>query len=202
MAYQTTCNYKEEILPWQSYIPKQAKHLIIGTFPTEPRKRKYNFFYPNTNNCFWEVLFAITNSQPTCFEGDNAVLERKKQLDSLSLGITDMGEKVLRHGNSSLDSGIFPVKFMDVFHILDTHPTINKLIFTSSSGQNSVEGWFRSYCKLNDMSFPKLKGKNPKKFQFLGYSRPLEIVSVHSTSGAAGRSFKELVDMYNQEITK
>ena len=111
-----------------------------------------------------------------------------------------MGYKVLRHDNSSLDQSIFPVEFMNIFQILDDNPTIQKLILTSSSGENSVEGWLRSYCKLNSIKFKKLKGNNPKKGLLNHNVKEIQVVSVHSTSRAATKKLDDLIAMYQAEL--
>lgn len=201
MNYITNCDIVEEVLEWDNFIPQQATQLIIGTFPTSKHRRSFQFFYPNKDNPFWEVLAAISGIDLLSGESKNAILNRKSILTKLNLGITDMGYRVLRHSNSSLDQSILPVEFMNIFQILDDNPTIKKLILTSSSGQNSVEGWLRSYCKLNKAKFERLKGKNPKKGLLKYGQREVQVVSVHSTSKSAGRKLSELIPMYSQQLT-
>jgi|JI6StandDraft_1071083.scaffolds.fasta_scaffold37773_2 G:T/U-mismatch repair DNA glycosylase len=200
MKYVTKCNTNEEEIEWENFIPSKASKLIIGTFPTAPHRRCFKFFYPNKDNPFWDVLAEIADINLTPTDDANAIENRQLILTKLNLGITDMGFKVLRHNDSSLDQSIFPVEFMDILKILDDHPTIQKLIITSSSGENSVEGWLRSYCKLNGVKFPKLKGNNPKYGGFRHNSIFIKVVSVHSTSRAAAKKFDDLVEMYRKEI--
>jgi G:T/U-mismatch repair DNA glycosylase len=202
MNYKTNCDTVEEILEWDNYIPSNATQLIIGTFPTAPHRRSFQFFYPNRDNPFWEVLAAIAKIKLLPVENSNAVQNRKSILTKLNLGITDMGKRVLRHANSSLDQRLFPVEFMNIFQILDNYPTIQKLILTSSSGENSVEGWLRSYCKLNSVRFKKLKGKNPKTGLLKHKVRELKVVSVHSTSRTAAKRLDDLIAMYQEELDR
>lgn len=200
MTYKTKCDIVEEKLEWDNFIPPKATQLIIGTFPTAIQRRSFQFFYPNKDNPFWEVLAAIADIQLLDNDHSNAIPNRKSILTKLNLGITDMGYKVIRHSNSSLDQSILPIEFMNIFQILDDYPTINKLILTSSSGQNSVEGWLRSYCKLNSVKFKKLQGKNPKT-GFLKYGeRQVKVVTVHSTSKTAAKKKSDLIEMYKQQL--
>jgi G:T/U-mismatch repair DNA glycosylase len=200
MSYKTKPDTIEETLGWDNFIPPLATKLIIGTFPTAESNRSFEFFYPNKDNPFWQVLSAIANIDLIPHVDTEAIQNRKAILTKLNLGITDMGYKVLRHNNSSLDQSIFPVEFMDIFKILDEKPTIKKLILTSSTGENSVEGWLRSYCKINEVKFPKLKGNNPKRGSITHNKGLIEIVTVHSTSKAAARKIDDLVQMYKAEI--
>jgi G:T/U mismatch-specific DNA glycosylase len=200
MNYKTTCKVIEECLEWGNFIPSNATKLIIGTFPTVPNKRSFEFFYPNKSNLFWNVLAAVAKISPLPPEYENAIRNRKNILEKLNVGITDMGCKVLRHDGSSLDQGIFPIKFMDIFQILDNNPTIEKLILTSSSGKNSAEGWFRSYCELNSVTFKKLKGTNPKRGILEHKGKMIQVVSVHSTSKSAAKKLDGLIKMYKAEL--
>lgn len=201
MNYKTNSDFIEETLEWDSYIPLNATKLIIGTFPTISHRRSFQFFYPNKDNPFWNILSEIAQIELVPANQPDAIENRKNILNKLQLGITDMGYKILRHANSSLDQSIFPIEFMDIFNIIDENPKIQKLILTSSSGQNSVEGWLRNYCLLNSVKFPKLKGKNPKRGNLKYGKKEIEVVSVHSTSKAAAKKIHDLVHMYNQEIT-
>ncbi len=200
MNYKTNCNTIEEKLEWENYIPDNANKLIIGTFPTVLHRRSFKFFYPNKDNPFWLILSEIAKINLLPAEHCNAIANRKSILDKLNLGITDMGYKVLRHSGSSLDQNILPLEFMNIFQILDNSPKINTLILTSSSGGNSVEGWLRSYCKLNSVRFKKLKGTNPKTGTINHNGREIKVVSVHSTSRTAAKKLEELIEMYRNVI--
>lgn len=200
MTYKTNCNFIPETLEWESYIPLTATKLIIGTFPTVTHRRSFDFFYPNKDNPFWNVLSEIAQIELVPANEFDAIENRKKILNKLELGITDMGYKILRHANSSLDQSIFPIEFMNIFKILDENPKIEKLILTSSSGLNSVEGWLRSYCVLNSVKFQKLKGRNPKKGVLKYEKKELQVVCVHSTSKAAAKKIHDLIEMYKNEI--
>lgn len=200
MTYKTKCATVEEELEWDNFIPSKATRLIIGTFPTAPHRRSFQFFYPNKDNPFWEVLASIAEIELVNVDDPNAIQNRQSILTKLKLGITDMGKKVLRHANSSLDQSILPVEFMDIFQILDDNPTIQKLILTSSSGENSVDGWLSSYCKLNSVKYKKLKGTNPKRGILKHIDKEIQVVSVHSTSRAATKKLDVLVAMYREEL--
>jgi G:T/U-mismatch repair DNA glycosylase len=80
--------------PWNHYVPPNAKSLIIGTFPTAKKNWSFDFFYPNKRNVLWKVLASICNIDLNNLDDENAVVERKKILDLLKTGITDMGKSV------------------------------------------------------------------------------------------------------------
>lgn len=208
MKYKTLNPHKEEPLPWPEYIPDNADKLILGTFPTKKENRDFDFFYPNKNNKFWKVLARIANFKLTDFKPNEAgqqlaVRERKQILDTLKLAITDIGAKVLRRNNSSLDSNLFPIEFSDIFSIISKHPTIKTIILTSSSSNNSVLSWFATYCDINNITLKvdKKKKEFPITTEISVDNKKIKIAIVHSTSGAAGKTEDFLVSQYRSVIS-
>lgn len=207
MKYKTLNPYKEEPLPWEEYIPDNADKLILGTFPTKKDNRDFEFFYPNKNNKFWKVLARIADRKLTDFENNDAdkllaIKERKQILDKLKLAITDIGAKVLRQNNSSLDSNLFPIEFTDVFSIIKDRPKIKTIILTSSSNGNSVLSWFALYCSINNINLQVDKKKKtfPITTEIKVDDKTIKIVIVYSTSGAAGKTEDFLVEQYSNVI--
>jgi G:T/U-mismatch repair DNA glycosylase len=207
MNYRTLNPYREEILPWSEYIPNNADKLILGTFPTKENNRDFEFFYPNRNNKFWKVLARIANKKLTDFENNAdgkllAVGERKRILDKLNLAITDIGAKILRQKNSSLDSNLFPIEFTNIFSIVDKHPKIKTIILTSSSKGNSVLSWFAVYCSINNVNLKIEKNDKdfPKTTEITIDNKKVKIVIVNSTSGAACKTEDFLVNQYGEVI--
>ncbi|MFD0767164.1 hypothetical protein ACFQZI_20080 [Mucilaginibacter lutimaris] len=202
-TYHTNASSEPEDLPWPEHIPKKADKLILGTFPTRKKNRAFDFFYPNPSNRFWEVLSEVAGHKIKHMnDSPDTVEERKRILNKLRLGITDMGATVLRHKESSADSALFPVEFTDIFKILTENPKINTLIVTSSSDGNSVFSWLRAYCALNHINIQK-----PKKEDVLPWSRiipwdvrPIKIICVCSPSKRVTRPVQELIEMYREAI--
>ena len=209
MKYETLNPYEEELLPWSEYVPDTADKLILGTFPTKKENRDFEFFYPNTNNKFWTVLAKLADFKLTDFENSEtwkktAITERKQILDKLKLAITDIGNKILRQKNSSLDSNLFPIEYSDIFSIINDRPSIKTIILTSSSNGNSVLSWFSTYCKINNITLKvnKKKAKFPIETDITVNKKNIKVVIVYSTSGAAGKTVEFLVNQYRSVIEK
>jgi len=191
----------EEIHPWNWFGPSDSKVLLVGTFPSARRNWSYDFFYPNKVNLFWKILADISGMPLQHFSGDDAVSERKAILGSLKITLTDMGAKIARIDDSSLDEKLVPLRYMDIFRILDERPLINKILFTSSSGPVSSTKWFNDYLKQRGIAhrFPKAR---PIKSRLTYGSRQIDLAVLYSPSRrAAGRMpFNKLVEMYREEI--
>lgn len=193
---------QKETHPWKWYVPNNSKTLIIGTFPPVKRNWSYHFFYPNKQNLFWPVMSRLANKELTYFSGEAAVQERKEILELLKVAVTDMGLEIGRKENSSLDEHLTAIEYMDIFKILDEHPSINKLIFTSSSGVVSASKWFTEYLKGKSIPHKFPKGLKPLRSEFKFEKRIIQLVILYSPSRRAANriSFEKLVEMYGKEI--
>lgn len=197
MTYITRCNYLEEPHPFDVYIPKNCRFLLLGTFPAKKKDRRFNFFYPSGRNRFWEVMAKVSGLTPSVFTDPGAAMERKSILDKLGLGLADLGKKVLRQGDSSMDINIFPVEFQDIFGLIEDHPTITHIVLTSKGKGNSATGWFRAYCKLNGLAV-KINNKiaYPHQLKLKIANRQIIIVVLPSTSSACPYSTEDLIAFY------
>jgi G:T/U-mismatch repair DNA glycosylase len=137
--------YLMEHHPWNWYVPKGAYSVIIGTFPPPCDNWSYDFFSPDPNDLFWPILSKIARHELQYFEGLDAVDERKAILDQLVIGIVDMGKSIFRKRNQVDTANQHVLKYMDILKMLDTNPSIRRLIFTSSSGKVNAARWFRDY---------------------------------------------------------
>lgn len=188
--------------PWKVYIPQQCERLIIGTFPSAEKNWAYPFFYPNPHNLFWRILAQIAKQTLTHNAGAAAVAERRALLDKLHTGISDMGHTVIRKHNSSLDENLECTVYMDIFKIIEAHPQITKIIFTSSSGKVSALAWFKKYLKQQHIHHKFPSGAKPLRSLLRYKQRDLELVILYSPSPRAANriSFEQLTALYRQEI--
>ncbi|RYG04869.1 MAG: hypothetical protein EOO02_05095 [Chitinophagaceae bacterium] len=193
---------ENEVHPWKAYIPPNSKTLIVGTFPPTKRNWSYDFFYPNKQNLFWTVISAINKSALEYFSGEEAVNERIGILENLKLGVTDMGLEINRLNGNSLDENLSPIEYMDILKILNEHPTINKLIFTSSSGPASAARWFVNYLKTRNILHRFASGPKPLRSILQLEHRSVELVVLYSPSRRAANriSLEKLIEMYEHEI--
>lgn len=174
----------------------------MGTFPPTKKNWSYDFFYPNKANLFWRILAAISGKQLEHFSGNEAVDERKDILNNLKITITDMGKRIARMDNSSLDENLVPLEYMNIGQILTEKPLINKIIFTSSSGKASAAKWFENFLGGHNINHKFTKGPRPIKSILHLDNRMLSLVILYSPSPRAANriSFDKLVQLYEAEI--
>lgn len=201
MKYKTQNQAEEELHPWPPFIPANAIKLILGTFPTSITNRSaYEFFYPNPLNDFWKLIFEVAGKDLNEYRISEPVEIRKQVLSELKLGIADIGHRILRQRNSSKDENLFPLEFTDIFSLLDDHPTITKIIITSSSGANSVLSWFQQYCTLNNVELNIKKGNLPLKTEIVLNTREIKIEIISSPSKLSPIKGNRLSQMYKDAI--
>jgi G:T/U-mismatch repair DNA glycosylase len=195
-------NQTIEFHPWKWFVPDKSKTLVIGTFPTAKRNWKYNFFYPNTSNLFWRVMAEVADTKLQHFLGEESVIERKKILEKIFVAVTDMGNKVIRNEDSSLDEKLIPLEYMNIFKILEENPGINKILLTSSSGKVNASKWFSQFLISKNVIHKIPKGKKPIKSEISFKGKTISLVVAYSTSPRAANriSFEKLVEMYKNEL--
>ena len=189
-----------ETHPWQYFHPEDAETMIIGTFPPTKRNWSYDFFYPNKNNYFWKIMACIAKHELQYFSGEPAVEERKRLLNQLKIGVSDMGKTIQRIADNSSDGSLKIIEYMDIFKILEENPSIRKIIFTSSSGKSSAIYWFKDYLETKNIQYNIPKGKRPLRNYININNKEIEIVLLYSPSPRVTIPFDNLVELYKNEI--
>lgn len=168
--------------PWKWFVPDYAKCLVVGTHPTHRKNWSFDFFYPNRRNFFWKIISEIRGAGFVHPTGAEAVEERMRALESLKVGVTDMGLIVKRGGGrSSLDEKLQIVEYMDIHHILALHPTISTVLLTSSSGKVNARVWFQEYLQAKNVILRFDPDKKKSQFRFAP-DRIIQVVVLPSPS--------------------
>lgn len=198
-------NFVVEDHPFEPFIPSGAKVLIVGSFPTHKRNYKmtFKFFYAGLGNMFWPVMEKVFDRKFQYNSGDLAIKERKDLLTQRKVGLTDMLIKCYRNNGRSQDEHIFPIKFADIFRLLDAHPEIETIILTGRQRVIGPRGLFETYFYQHDLIPPVFKEHHDKILtaEFVRDKRHFEVLVPYSPSNTVieqGRtSESELVKMYS-----
>jgi hypoxanthine-DNA glycosylase len=130
---------KFSLHPYESFIPESATSLIIGSMPpyrfchsTVPlKKQDVNFFYGSQDNHFWKLLEEIYDEQFSYENTAEAIAKRKELLKKYHLGIADIVKKCQHEGGKSSDEDLKEIQYRDIPTLLQNHPQIDTLIYTS-----------------------------------------------------------------------
>lgn len=191
--------------PFGSHIPRHAKFLVIGTFPTHPRNYKstFEFFYAGEGNQFWPVMEKVFGMTFRFNQGVPAIDERRSFLQSEGIGLTDMLTKCYRHKGRSQDEYIYPIQLNNIFDLLDEHQAITTIILTSRTKVIGALGLFETYFYLNDREpplFRKFGDNEILEGSFVWRNREIEVLVPYSTSATVieqkRATLNDLVRMY------
>lgn len=143
--------------PFEPYIPADSEKLIIGTIPP-PRfcKEPYrlyeddvNFYYGSRDNYFWCILEEVFETKLEYGNTEQAVQQRKDLLKKLKIGITDIVDSCIHIENSAADSVLKEIRHKDIRLLLQEHPSIITLIYTSEFVKKLMNEHLKTYHSID-----------------------------------------------------
>lgn len=149
--------------PFKPYIPADSEKLIIGTIPP-PRfcKEPYqlyeddvNFYYGSRDNYFWCIFEEVFATKLEFGNSEQAVQQRKDLLKKLKIGITDIVDSCIHVGDSAADSVLKEIKHRDIKLLLQEHPSINTLIYTSEFVKKLMNEHLKTYHLIDQSNRKK-----------------------------------------------
>ena len=164
------------------------RFLILGSFPPHPKRRAYEFFYPNRRNRFWQILSDLSGQKlySTKENNESAVEERYAIMQKLQTGVQNLGFEIQRKGQSALDTNIKIVKFHNILSIIRSHPELEKILLPGFSAPNSTARSFIQYLEHHGIEVVvDKKIKQGATFTIRVDDRAIACVVLNSTSPAS-----------------
>ncbi len=190
-----------EIHPFPSFLPRNATHLVLGSFPTHKKNWRFNSYYPGRSNFFWKMLSEIYRHPFKHISGEEAAKERVALCAAKGIAISDTIYKSKRKvATSSKDSDLIVIEKMNILEILQQHPAIHTIILTGSSGEVSAHKIFFEHLNENEIVFKVTTGKPPMHGSFVLNGRKIETHTLYSTSGINIGRYKEAVEQYRKSL--
>lgn len=192
-----------EIHPFPVFIPANATHLILGTFPTHRKNWKFEYYYPGRSNFFWGLMGDVYKQPFIHSTGTDAVAERKQFLANNGIGVYDIIYSCKRRvAQSSKDSDLEVVEKSNIIQLLKQHPTIHTIILTSSSGAISAHHLFFMHLRENAIAFSVGESKPPIHGSFVLDKRKIKTHTLYSTSGINIGRYAEALKQYRDCLNK
>lgn len=140
--------------PFQPFIIKNSKSMVIGTLPPEPTQfpKNINFYYSNSPNTrMWDLLKSIQEKTDIINRGSYKLLAKEKEniLLNLNLSMADIIYEYEREKESTQDKDIIPIKYFDIKQLIKNSSIINLLFVYKSAAK-----WFLH--SLEDVTPAKL----------------------------------------------
>ena len=124
--------------PLEPFLPKNARLLMLGSFPP-PRKRWcMEFFYPNRTNMMWEIFGEVFfNDSQRLVDAEHKTFKIKEiqtLLNEKGIAIFDTATAVRRLSGNASDKDLQIVEKTDVPALLECIPLCHDMVCT---GQKS-----------------------------------------------------------------
>lgn len=123
-----------ETHPFPPYIPEEARILIMGTFPPQPKRWAMNFYYPNRTNDFWFMMgLMFFGDKDALYDRDNKEFRLDKikgLLDEKGIALNDTGFRIRRLAGNASDKFLEIVEPVNLQGLLDRMPLCHTLATT------------------------------------------------------------------------
>ncbi|MDE7380790.1 MAG: uracil-DNA glycosylase family protein [Muribaculaceae bacterium] len=140
----TKQEYDLETHPWPPFIPKEAKLLIMGTFPPGPHRWSMDFYYPNRNNDFWKIFGEcfFNDASALIIEGtkDYNLPKIKKILNEKGIALNDTGHVVRRLKGNASDKFLEIVEPVNLAALLERMPDCKAIATTGEKAAGVIAG--------------------------------------------------------------
>jgi len=189
--------------PYQPFIQKDTKKLIVGTMPPprfsigELLEKDVNFCYGSYYNSLWLYIEKIHNLKLRYDNSQEAIDERKAFLIKHQIGVCDIVDSAERDKIDASDLGMKNIQLRDVIAYIEKHPTIETLLFTGGNSKNGPEYFFRKHIKAYNIKLELVSNEVPRIHQFALQDRVIKTVSLTSSSGSANRAIGSM-PLYKQ----
>ncbi len=136
-------NFREiptERHPWQPFLPKNAKVLLLGSFPPPRKLWSMDFYYPNFQNDMWRIIGLIFFDDKNHFVcPDRKAFDQTKIVDFCTekgIAMYDMATAVKRLNANASDRFLEIVESTNVADLLRQVPACETVVVT---GQKAAE---------------------------------------------------------------
>ena len=140
--------------PFDPYINKESRFLILGTFPSV-KSRENNFYYSHKRNRFFPILCSIYNEPlPLSIE------DKKKLLDKYHIALYDViySCDIVNSDDSSIKN-VIPI---DIATLLKEYPSITKIGITGKKAAKLFDKYLKDKVVIPVIYLPSTSPANAK----------------------------------------
>ena len=177
--------------PLEPFLPKNARLLMLGSFPPQQKRWCMDFFYPNRTNMMWEIFGEV-------FFGDSQrlvdvenktfrLVDIQALLNEKGIAIFDTATAVRRLSGNASDKDLQIVEKTDIPALLEHIPICHDIVCT---GQKSFSVLTEDY----GVKVPKMGEYN----EFVINGREMRLWRMPSSSRAYPLPFEEKTAYYKR----
>lgn len=125
-AEQGTGEMPIEVHPFDPWLPKNARLLMLGTFPPAPKRWCMDWYYPNFQNDMWRIFGHVFFADKNHFMAEGAktwrLAELKAFLEEKGVAIFDTCLRIRRTKGTASDKDLEVVERADLDGMLRALP--------------------------------------------------------------------------------
>lgn len=128
--------------PWEPFLPKNAKILILGSFPPPRTRWSMEFYYPNITNDFWKMVGLIFFDDERHFiikESKRFDLPRIiRFLEDKGIALYDAASAIQRGKGNASDLHLKIIEATDIAALLSKIPRCRTIAVTGEKSAQTV----------------------------------------------------------------
>lgn len=175
--------------PLTPFLPPNARVLMLGSFPPQPKRWAMNFYYPNWNNDMWRIMGLVFFNNKDYFVDTGHKTFRQPDiaafLEEKGIAIFDTATAIRRLQDNASDKFLEIVQPTDIKALLTAIPLCGALITT---GQKATDTLIEEY------NFPE-----PRIGSFsdcIINNRPMKLYRMPSSSRAYPLALSKKAEIY------
>ena len=177
--------------PFEPFLPKGAKVLMLGSFPPQRKRWSMEFYYPNFINDFWRIIGIIFFDDKDWFVDAYAkrfkLQEIKEFCVEKGIAMFDTATAVRRLKDNASDKFLEVVESTDIPALLRRIPDCRAVVVTGEKASATLCGTFGTE--------PPAVGEYSS---FTFEERPMRLYRMPSTSRAYPLPIQKKADVYRR----
>ena len=130
--------------PWPPFMPRDARLLMLGTFPPKPERWSMPFYYPNRINDFWRICGMVFYGNRDHFWNEAERRFRQADIERMlterRIALWDTGMAVRRLRDNASDKFLEIVEEIELERLLAEYATIEAVVTTGEKATTVVAG--------------------------------------------------------------
>ena len=130
--------------PWPPFMPRDARLLLLGTFPPKPERWSMPFYYPNRINDFWRICGMVFYGNRDHFWNEAERRFRQADIERMlterRIALWDTGMAVRRLRDNASDKFLEIVEEIELERLLAEYATIEAVVTTGEKATTVVAG--------------------------------------------------------------
>ena len=142
-----------EIHPFKPFLPENAKVLLLGSFPPQPKRWSIDFYYPNFINDMWRITGLLFFEDkdffiktPLLSNGAKTIFDKEKIIsfcENKGIAMYDTATEIIRLKDNASDKFLEVVTTTDIDALIKKIPDCNAIVTTGQKATDILASKYR-----------------------------------------------------------